>query len=370
MKICFLMVSHWTGNLGGAEVQVRYLMEHLRLCTQHQLSFVCRYADAQAEHAVEILRTHALPPFGRWSKAADYFSVRRHLRRLMPDVIYTRVSSPYVGFAAAHCQRYGARHVHHIARIEDVMPVRPGHRRPGIFKVERPIYEYGLRRAHAVIAQAKYQDDLLRQHYARPATAVIPNFHPIPDPAAKDSAPLTVAWVANLKRDKRPEAFLNLARRCRDMPGVRFVMVGAVQDREYTGAFRSEADVPNFRYLGPRTLDEVNAILQQAHIFVNTSRLGAEGFPNTFIQSWLRSAPVLSLEVNPDGLLSSGELGLCAGGEFDRLVSQLRSLLGNPAGIAALGVRAAEFARVNYGLDNCRRIVSILEDHADTERTS
>ena len=39
-----------------------------------------------------------------------------------PDVIYTRVGSPLVGFAARYCRRYGKAHVHHIARVDDVLP--------------------------------------------------------------------------------------------------------------------------------------------------------------------------------------------------------------------------------------------------------
>ena len=58
---------------------------------------------------------------------------------------------------------------------------------------------------------------------------------------------------------------------------------------------RSIEATPNLEYLGQRTHAEVNELLARAHIFVNTST--HEGFPNTFIQAWLREVAVVSLSV-------------------------------------------------------------------------
>jgi glycosyltransferase involved in cell wall biosynthesis len=367
MRICFLMLSHWSGNLGGAEIQVRYLMDYLRTNTDHEVSFVCRHATVTHDEDVAIHRTWPVPPFGRWFKSADAVSIWRWLTRLRPDVIYTRVSSPYVGVAAAYCRRHGSRLVHHVARIEDVTPSQEIRLRHWARRLERPLYEYGLRRAHAIIAQAEYQRRLLREHYGLDVAGVIPNFHPSPGETPTDVGRRTIVWVANLKRDKRPELFVDLARRCLDLEDVEFLMIGAVQDPSYARLTTDLAQVPNLRFLGPRTLEDVNRILGQARLFVNTSRPSGEGFPNTFIQAWLRGTPTASLEVDPDGLIARHRTGVAVGGDMARLTDEVRELVRQPGKARELGQNAAAFARLTYGLDNCRRIVEILEGRTQAQ---
>jgi glycosyltransferase involved in cell wall biosynthesis len=57
---------------------------------------------------------------------------------------------------------------------------------------------------------------------------------------------------------------------------------------------------------------------------VNTSRV--EGFPNTFIQAWARLVPVISLTVDPDGVIEKQRLGFRSG-DFSQLVSHTRTLI-------------------------------------------
>src|SRR3569833_4221583 len=67
---------------------------------------------------------------------------------------------------------------------------------------------------------------------------------------------------------------------------------------------------PNLEFLGHRSTAEVNQYLARASVFVNTSV--HEGFPNTFVQAWLRDAVVVSLTVNPDGVLDRRAVGIHA----------------------------------------------------------
>ncbi len=92
-------------------------------------------------------------------------------------------------------------------------------------------------------------------------------------------------------------------------------MIGAPASGEgeaqWNDALRQQiASLPNLTHLGQLNQDEVNKQLSGAYAFVNTSVY--EGFPNTFIQAWLREVPVISLAVNPDDILDRAAVGIHA----------------------------------------------------------
>lgn len=365
MKICVLMPAHWSGRLGGAEIQVRYLLRHLRTTTKHQATIICRHASLTEDEGAVIHRIRNIRRFARYSYLPDYFSVQDLLRSVDPDVIYSRVGSPLVGFAATYCKRHGKSLVHHIARLDDVMPQAELPPQNMIRSLERRMYESGLRRADAVIAQAHYQATLLEKHFNRKADAVIANYHPAPpNPPVKDAHTRSVVWVANIKRVKRPEAFIELVRRCQSLQGTQFIMVGAMSDKKYIPLIEQAQRYANFRYEGTASIDDVNRILDSAHLFVNTSIALGEGFPNTFIQAWLRGTPVLSLEVDPDSLLTDGHLGMCSNNSSDQLLRNLHTLLGDPARLKTMGELVRNEAARRFGSHNLELIQLLLEQHA------
>jgi glycosyltransferase involved in cell wall biosynthesis len=204
---------------------------------------------------------------------------------------------------------------------------------------------------------------LLAQNYGRQADAVIPNFHP---PAAEQpdkSAPLTVVWIANLKRWKRPEVFVRLAQALQDLPGVRFLMLGEAptggKGAGWCAALLQSIEAtPNLTFLGHRTPDEVNQTLARASIFVNTSV--HEGFPNTFVQAWLRDAVVVSLTVNPDQVLDAHGIGIHAQTE-EGLEKSVRHLLTEPALRAGYAQRGRAYARSTHSVRNIDRLMEMID---------
>jgi glycosyltransferase involved in cell wall biosynthesis len=115
--------------------------------------------------------------------------------------------------------------------------------------------------------------------------------------------------------------------------------------------------MPNVRCLGESSQDEVNALLDRAHLLINTSKW--EGFSNTFIQAWMRSVPVITLGVNPDGILDREGLGWC----FDS-VEEIAKVVGevaaNPDMLEAVGERARQYAIRNFSLDNASELAGLL----------
>ena len=80
---------------------------------------------------------------------------------------------------------------------------------------------------------------------------------------------------------------------------------------------------------------------------VNTSV--DEGYPNTFIQAWLRGVPVLSLEVDPDDVIHENGLGVVEP-DLDALLQQISDLVRKPRTYADISGRAARYAARHHSL--------------------
>jgi glycosyltransferase involved in cell wall biosynthesis len=125
------------------------------------------------------------------------------------------------------------------------------------------------------------------------------------------------------------------------------------------------AAAPNVEYLGGQTQDQVNAVLAQSDLLVCTSDY--EGFANTFIQAWLRRVPVVSLHVDPDGLLSRTGLGIVSHTE-DRLYVDVADLLDSPEKRLEIGARCRAYAAANHSEANVSQIAKLLEVPAAPRR--
>ena len=75
-------------------------------------------------------------------------------------------------------------------------------------------------------------------------------------------------------------------------------MIGRPGEPARYGALHQQMKLlPNLDYLGEQPIERVNSEIAASDVLVTTSY---EGFPNTFIQAWLRGVPVVSNGVDPD----------------------------------------------------------------------
>jgi glycosyltransferase involved in cell wall biosynthesis len=313
---------------------------------------------------VQIGRGNPTPRLGYLMHGRELYGA---LRAQKPDVIYQRVACGYTGVAAYYAQRTGTPMVWHVAHESDVeRETRILGRNPVRACLERKSIEYGLRNAKRIVVQTAVQERLLFANYGRRADAVVRNFHPAPQERLDRSGPPSILWVANLKPWKQPEVFVRLAGALRDIKDVRFTMVGAPPsgsgDRRWNEELlTSIRELPNLEYLGMRSQSEVNSLMASAHVFVNTSR--QEGFPNTFIQAWMRGVPVVSLSVSPDGVLERERIGVLAGSEGE-LAGAVRRLLLDSQWREQMGRRARDYALSKHSLDNVDVLVELLAEEA------
>jgi glycosyltransferase involved in cell wall biosynthesis len=113
----------------------------------------------------------------------------------------------------------------------------------------------------------------------------------------------------------------------------------------------------NITYLGELSIERVNEEIAQSDIFVNTS--SEEGFPNTFIQAWMRGVPVVSCFVDPDNCLSNKGIGICIGGS-EGLAEAIAALADNPRRLARLAIMSRDHALANHHIGNVEQLINIL----------
>ena len=295
----------------------------------------------------------------RYASIFDAPGLLRALKGIQPDFIYQRVGGGYTGIAAWYAGRYKAKLVWHISSDWDVQPMsEPISRTTPFLYLEKKALEYGIKRADVIIAQTQRQSNLLQANYGRKASTVIRNGHPFPiDPLIKTD-PVKVIWIANWKPLKRPELFVQLARELSAETDAQFIMIGKhnANDQMYN-ILKDAKRLKNLQCMGKQPQEVINELLAGSHLLVNTSAY--EGLPNTFIQAWMRKVPVLSISIDPDGLLSREGLGI-VGGSYKGLRKSLLDMIQNSSARITMGERAWRYSRKAFSIENIRRSVELI----------
>jgi len=147
---------------------------------------------------------------------------------------------------------------------------------------------------------------------------------------------------------KNPFEFIKLAN---DLKGTQyhFLMIGRPPGGKFEEQFFRALEGSNVKYLGELSNEEVNKILCKARIFCCTSF--GEGFPNTFLQAWMRKVPVVSLYVDPDDLIGRYRLGYHSK-SYESLKMDTLNLITNPSILQNMAENVRKFAVNNFLLKN------------------
>lgn len=223
----------------------------------------------------------------------------------------------------------------------------------------------GLRRADAIVVQDESQRTALKRRFGKDSL-VIKTGHAIPERPKEKRKPPLVVWIANAKRWKQPEMFVRLAEACRDLPA-RFLLAGGRPTSRFRRQLVKQAvGLTNLEMRWAVPFEETNELLAAASLLVNTST--REGFPNTFVQAWLRETPVVSLCLDPDGVLSRERIGICSG-NLRQMVEDVRRLVQEDPLRDEMGKRARTYAVREHNLrDKLEQYGGLLESLCDESR--
>jgi len=215
------------------------------------------------------------------------------------------------------------------------------------------LFERGVALSDIRFAMSEYQRGLFRQaglSCGMYRNLILPRAKP--RTALKD---IDLLWVGRCQRIKRPHLFLDLAGR---LPDARCEMICPREDVELweTVAGRA-ATLPNLAFKERVPYQEIQGYYDRARFLVSTSE--AEGFPNVMIQAAQGSAGILSLELDPDGLIGTFGAGFCACGDFDLLAAKARELLADESACRVMGEGARRM--LSEWLDNRKNTDAFLE---------
>jgi len=361
-KLCIVTTHHWSKVMAGSPYECKVLIASLKKFQEYEIYFICNFSDPNYiadDHVIKvILNKKHIQRFGYF---VNSLQLLKELREINPDVIYQIEAGAYTGVCAYYAKHNNCNMVWRIQHDHDVSP--PGWNLsniPPFNYINNNFLNYGIANSDYIVAQSELQNELINKYYGRSADIIIPNFHPMPPENIDKNDPIKVAWVANIKGWKRPELFIKLARDLSSLENVQFIMCGKPQMKSFE-TLKSEMDATqSLTYKGSCSQDEVNELLANSHIFVNTSL--HEGFPHTYMQSWMRQVPVVSLAVNPDGVFDNSDIGFYSNDSYDKLCEQVKLLIEDTNLRKEMGKNAQKFAFENYSADvHVPRLIEIFE---------
>jgi glycosyltransferase involved in cell wall biosynthesis len=333
LRVCFFSLGAYhffnpgvEHAFGGAELQLHLLATHLAKDPGFDVSFIVgEYGQPRRESRQGV----ALYSFDtnqgglKYTKTMGYYL---RLWRLLKDVdsrVYIQRTAGVLTLAIAlFCKVFGRKFVYMVAHDEDLMVATPAWYGGGARGwLGWRLFSRGLRMSDLVIVQHEGQKEELARVFGKEGV-VRPSAHLIPADGPAGSRNFFL-WVARCEPWKRPGIYLDIAR---SLPGDEFVMIcPPSQDRDLFDSVRRRAgDLRNVQFHDYVPHQEMASYFRRARAFVNTSR--KEGFPNTFVEAAREGTPVLSLSVDPDGVLEGHGFGRAFGGDAGGLSSFLGRL--------------------------------------------
>lgn len=364
MRVCFISPTHWSFKAGGAEYQIKLLIDHLYNLNYH-IFYLCEKADFEGNYKETLVKINGKKFSNIIGGLVNYREVFNSLKKINPDLIYIRGRKSYLYVAASYRRKVSSsKLIFHIATSSDVekITLQKALTNFKFYFLEKILLNLSIRKADLIIGQAKYQNDLLDKNYKLICNYIIPNSSPLPQTQVKRNNDfIRVIWVANLKEKKRPELFFELIKRVnRKYDHVKYIMIGACQDKKYANIVESTNKNPlyhNLEYKGYLPIEQVEEEIGKSHIFISTSH--EEGFPNTFIQAWLRHVPVISFELDPDNLIKDNKLGFVVN-NFKDFEDKLDLLIKDHNLRDEFGMNAFKLAVNKFSLANIERLERII----------
>lgn len=361
--ICIAGHRYHTDKSGGVELQTRYIGEALA-SSGWQVAFLSPSLKGKSgpEKIDDNTKVWWYPHYS-FTFQTPKVQITEMLDSIQPTVFYQRGRGQLTGNELI--LRYALKNnIHHVFALSSDADLDPFYELKTTLRSHKPIwkrlllipYAFLLDRAmknilkcsNYLIAQHEGQVENINKKLGR-NQYLLRTIHPELNRSARKDTKTIVLWACNYRPLKRGEVFVRLAERCKAIK-CSFVMVYGKTKKSYIDPVLEKAKgKDNLTIYGEILPHELNDLIEKAILFVNTSEY--EGFPNTFVQSWLRETPTISLNVDPGGVITREKIGSCSG-SFEQLVKDVTSLIENDNERDEMGKRARAYAEYAHGFEH------------------
>lgn len=352
---------------GGAEVQAWLLAKELAH-RGYEIHYVCQSIVQNKVGTVDIVenvKIHWLPNSARiqWLDAGKY---SQELCKIDPDIIVQRMTSCITGTIGRYCKknrkifiwmctdnRAPNRWIFIQNQIEIYQTQKISFLKKCVFLINAFINDlmrhYGMKLVTYAFTQNDIQYKNLLNNFGMESNRMLSG-HQMPnkiEPINKKLNEPIVLWAANLGAHKQPELFIKLALLLKNQ-GIRLIMIGGHSDRKRVNDLFHTKPI-NLEWMNKLDFDKTLSWFDKALVFVNTSKIDREGFPNTFIQAWLRGIPVLSLGVDPDEVIKNNKLGFVCS-SVEEMRTKIERLISDRTLYASLSDNVYRYANSHHSL--------------------
>jgi glycosyltransferase involved in cell wall biosynthesis len=369
-RICILAEDAYaliTGKrdyFGGAEVQMSLLAKELtkRLYDVSLITFEKTNKFYEVSEGIKIFNAF-YNRFGGYSYLLpkNIYKLIKILYKIDADIYIKKGHTPLTGVVAFLAKLQKKKFLF-IASSDKDMDTHLNI--SSFFKITNIFFRFGVKYCSRVVCQTIHQKHLLQQNIGKNGI-VIKSLYSLPkiEDNNRDSQSLKILWVGRLIKEKRPELFLDLAKKMPDYK-FRIIITSSKSNQKYYDEFKKTAEtIDNLDLIENVPYKEINRYYNESSILISTSI--SEGFPNTFLEAWGNAIPVVSLGFDPDEIICKYELGFhCK--TFDDLMKDTRQLLDNEILRNNMGINARNYVlrehNVNIIIDEYEKLINDIID--------
>jgi glycosyltransferase involved in cell wall biosynthesis len=364
VNLCFISPGHIsvallngeTDKFGGAEGQVAYLAAAFAKLG-HQVELI--YGDGTGKLTQRVIGgVKCIDAHPAWKRPGSLIAFWTALQKSHVHLIYARLPDDFLWLAGLFSKLHReSLFMYGLANDKECNPWQT-------YRYKRwfhnSLYALGLQSADAVAVQHQAQVQLVKP-YTKGRIVLTPNLvrSVARQVRSYDATSIDAIWIAQIRPEKQLHLFLDVAGA---LPHLRFAVAG-----EFEASFDPQQrrdleyrmrELANVSFLGVQRFEAVIQLLIRSKVLVNTSNW--EGFPNTMLEAWSVGLPVVSLNIDPGGVIERENIGLISRsiskmvGDVER-VAQTRSLN------CEMGERGLAYVRRAHSFDAvCRAFEQVL----------
>ena len=319
--------------IGGSEFQQSLLAKELK-CRGFEVSFIVKPDIIKKDEWIEGIKfIKAYNPNKGIKYIKNIFQIYKlylAMKKANSDIYYFRGAKFESGVVALFCKFYKKKMIQAVANDMDCNLKTIKYINSNI---KKNFYAYGLKNADVVLCQTDVQKKLLHDNFSL-SSKLVKNMIPFSDAMLKrglkkKSGHLkNVLWVGSIKPVKRPEFFINLAKK---FHSIHFTMIGGKVNRYsslYSNVLIADQKMSNFIHINFVPVKEIDDFFKQTDLLICTSTV--EGFANTFLQAWANGKPVIS-SFDPDQVIQKFNIGAVANSE-EQFASVLKAFSNDDSG--------------------------------------